>query len=218
MARWLRCVAQSTVVLSVLLSVASPTHSQDEAGDPARVIKALALVSGERVAEVGAGDGALTVAIARHVGPDGRVFTTELGESRVRSLQAAVTASGLAQIEVVEAATTHTNLGDACCDALLMRDVYHHFADSRRQMEKRAPPLRGDPAMAVMELDARRFHGNWQTPGSPWCRATRSAAAASWWWRDGPSGYFLRVPGLGGTRAPFSRASLIPMAIAWAGR
>ena len=152
MARWLRCVAQSTVVLSVLLSVASPTHSQDEAGDPARVIKALALASGERVAEVGAGDGALTVAIARHVGPDGRVFTTELGESRVRSLQAAVTASGLAQIEVVEAATTHTNLGDACCDALLMRDVYHHFADPAAMNVSLLASLKPGGRVAILDF------------------------------------------------------------------
>ena len=116
------------------------------------MIKALALASGERVAEVGAGDGALTVAIARHVGPDGRVFTTELGESRVRSLQAAVTASGLAQIEVVEAATTHTNLGDACCDALLMRDVYHHFADPAAMNVSLLASLKPGGRVAILDF------------------------------------------------------------------
>jgi protein-L-isoaspartate O-methyltransferase len=47
--------------------------------DAARLIEALALQPGGAAAEIGAGGGELTILVARHVGPSGRVFSTELG-------------------------------------------------------------------------------------------------------------------------------------------
>lgn len=117
---WLTCVTALVASISLLAQ---------ESADPGRIIKALDLKPGSRVGEIGAGDGTLTIALARHVGKGGKVFTTELGDGNLRALRSAVEASGLAQVEVVEAHTTSTNLADGCCDAIVMRDVYHHFAD-----------------------------------------------------------------------------------------
>ena len=47
-------------------------------GEAAALAAALAVVPGMRVADVGAGDGAMAAALARIVGPAGRVFATEL--------------------------------------------------------------------------------------------------------------------------------------------
>ena len=41
----------------------------------------LGVKSGDSVVEVGTGSGALTAAIAQSVAPDGRVYTTRIGES-----------------------------------------------------------------------------------------------------------------------------------------
>lgn len=107
---------------------------------------------GSFVAEIGAGDGALTLSLARHIGASGHVFTTELGDRRVRTLRSAVSASGLPQIEVVEAGTTSTNLSDACCDAIVMRDVYHHFGDPAAMNASLRASLKPGGLIAILDF------------------------------------------------------------------
>jgi ubiquinone/menaquinone biosynthesis C-methylase UbiE len=152
MTRPVRVLAVWLGSLAGLLAVHGSARSQDESGDLARVIEALALAPGSQVAEVGAGDGDLTLGLARHVGADGRVFTTELGDSRVRTLRKAVRASGLAQVDVIEAATMRTNLADACCDAIVMRDVYHHFGDPAAMNASLLASLRPGGRLAILDF------------------------------------------------------------------
>jgi len=120
--------ARSLLVLALILW-APPVRSQDEAGDADRLVEALALGPGSVIAEIGAGDGTLSIALARTVGTDGHVFTTELGAERLKALRKKVGAARLPQVEVVDGHQARTNLPDGCCDAVLMRDVYHHFGD-----------------------------------------------------------------------------------------
>ena len=94
-----------------------------------RIFEAIGVREGITVCEMGAGDGELTIAAARVVGASGRVYSSELGEDRVKALREKVSASGLAQITVVTGDPVKTNFPDATCDALFMRNVYHHFGD-----------------------------------------------------------------------------------------
>jgi tRNA A58 N-methylase Trm61 len=94
-----------------------------------QIFESLGVREGTTVCEIGAGDGELSMAAARIVGPSGRVYSSELGDDHVKSLQAKVAASGFAQITVVAGDAVKTNFPDAGCDALFMRNVYHHFAD-----------------------------------------------------------------------------------------
>ena len=118
---------------AVLIGVATLMHAacaaaQDEfARDAARLTKALDLTAGRTVADIGAGDGELTVALARIVGPTGRLYATELESDRLRAIRRAAESAGLKNVTVLEAHATRTNLPDRCCDALVVRNVYHHF-------------------------------------------------------------------------------------------
>jgi ubiquinone/menaquinone biosynthesis C-methylase UbiE len=87
------------------------------------------LKPGDTVAEIGAGKGELTLAAANVVGRTGKVYASELGEKRVLELERAVSLAALPQISVVAGSPTNTNFPDACCDAIFMQDVYHHFSD-----------------------------------------------------------------------------------------
>lgn len=107
---------------------AAVVFAQDNAADTAKLLDVLQLKAGSVAAEVGAG-GELTVALAKHVGPSGRMFTSELGADRIRRLREAVEKDGVTNVQVIEGQETHANLADACCDALFMRNVYHHFGD-----------------------------------------------------------------------------------------
>jgi hypothetical protein len=92
-------------VVSVVTAAA-----QNNAADTATLIEALQLKAGSVVAEVGAGDGELTIAIAKHVGPTGRVFTTELGTERAAKLQSAVKRAGAHNVHVIEGKGNEANL------------------------------------------------------------------------------------------------------------
>ena len=71
----------------------------------------------------------MSIEAARLVGAGGRIYSSELGEARVKTLGDKIAASGLPQVTVVAGDAAKTNFPDAGCDALFMKDVYHHFAD-----------------------------------------------------------------------------------------
>ena len=118
-------------VLTVLAPAAARGQGADAiAADAARLVQALNIRVGSVVAEVGAGDGALTVAIARIVGEQGRVFSTELSKaSLVKLVEIEAAAADLKNVTVIEGTPARTNLPEQCCDAIFMRDVYHHFSE-----------------------------------------------------------------------------------------
>ena len=102
---------------------------------------------------MGAGDGELSIAAAKAVGPSGRVYTSELGEGRVKTLRDRTAASGLSQITVVEGDAVKTNFPDAACDALFMRNVYHHFADPAAVNRSIAAVLKPGSTIAVVDFE-----------------------------------------------------------------
>lgn len=113
-------------LVALTWSAAQPSRS---ALSPEEIFSALEIKEGQTVGEIGAGDGELSLAVARSVGPTGKVFTSELGRNRISTLESAVKRSALAHVTVVEGDAARTNFPDACCDAVFMRNVYHHFAD-----------------------------------------------------------------------------------------
>jgi len=74
------------------------------------------------VAEIGAGRGQLTLAVAKHVG---KIYSTELDGKLVTNLQQL--AETEKNIVPVTAAETGTNLPESCCDSIFLRLVYHHL-------------------------------------------------------------------------------------------
>ncbi len=81
--------------------------------------------SGTIVAEIGAGNGKLTLAAAVRVGPSGKVYSTELDATALAHLEELAAKEG--NITAVKAAETDTNLSPGCCDSIFMRLVYHHL-------------------------------------------------------------------------------------------
>lgn len=116
-------------LLLVTLFVPAAAAAQGSGITSEQIFEAIGARDGTIVCEIGAGDGELTLAAAKIVGPRGRVYTSELGDTRVRTLSEKVAGSSLAHITVVAGDAVKTNFPDGSCDALFMRNVYHHFAD-----------------------------------------------------------------------------------------
>jgi SAM-dependent methyltransferase len=129
-------------------------------GEADRLATLLDLRPGSVVAEIGAGSGTLTVELARHVGPDGRVYSTELGQSRLSEIRGRAERAGLTNVVVVEAAETATNLPDACCAAIVMRNVYHHIGQPRAFNASLRRSVAPGGLVAIIDFEPSSFGGS----------------------------------------------------------
>jgi predicted methyltransferase len=94
--------------------------------DVPKLVEVLALKPGMTVADVGAGGGAVTIVLGKWIGA-GHVFATDAGQRQLGEIREFVAREGLKNVTVIEGAAASTNLPAACCDAIFMRDVYHHI-------------------------------------------------------------------------------------------
>ena len=143
----------AALVAGTLVALTGTADAQGEfASDARRLIPAIQLHEGQTVADIGAGAGQLTVELAREVGASGRVYATELEEDRRRDIREAAKAAGLKNVEVLEAKATSTNLPDGCCDALVMRRVYHHIGNPGLMNASMLAALKPGGFLAVIDF------------------------------------------------------------------
>ena len=117
-----------------------------------RLRQVLALKPGVAVADVGAGRGEVTVALAAEVGPGGRVFSTEIDPEALEQIRAAVAAATIDNVTVVHAQAHDTGLPTGCCDAVLLRRVYHHLTDPASTNVDLLRTLRPGGVLAIIDF------------------------------------------------------------------
>jgi len=146
--------ARLLVTLFVPLIVAGPSQARQGGSTVAteRIFEALDVRADSTICEIGAGDAELSLEAARRVGPAGHVYTSELGDDRVRKLRERVASSRLSQITVVTGDAAQTNFPEAACDALFMRDVYHHFAEPAAMNASIATALKPGGRVALVDF------------------------------------------------------------------
>jgi ubiquinone/menaquinone biosynthesis C-methylase UbiE len=124
-----------------------------------RLREALALRTGMVVADIGAGKGQLTRALAGTVGPGGHVFATEIDPDRLQALRAMLAGARLANVTVVEAKARDSGLPAACCDVIVLRRVYHHVTDPAATNASLLRALRPGGLLAVIDFPPPFFIG-----------------------------------------------------------
>jgi SAM-dependent methyltransferase len=140
--------------LATALGVALVAHPSARAPDATRLAEALGLRAGMVVADVGAGAGEWTVALAPLLQPGGRVFATEINAGHLATIRRAVEDAGLANVTLVEARADDTGLPDACCDAAFLRYVYHHLTDPHATLASLVRALKPGGQLAVIDFEA----------------------------------------------------------------
>ena len=128
------------VAATLLAVLAQPAAGQQQFPEPSQVVAeraqaeldvpklvdVLGLEPGMTVADVGAGFGAMTVVLGKWIGT-GHVYATDVGARQLTVIREYVQKEGLKNVTVIDGAAASTNLPPACCDAIFMRDVYHHI-------------------------------------------------------------------------------------------
>jgi predicted methyltransferase len=97
--------------------------------EAARIAEVLELRPGMYVGDIRAGAGAWSADMARRVGEEGQVYATA-GPSPVHELYQTIADAGVDNVTVITRTPGDTGrLPYNCCDAVLLRWVYHDFED-----------------------------------------------------------------------------------------
>jgi ubiquinone/menaquinone biosynthesis C-methylase UbiE len=110
---------------------------------PEKVVEALGIGPGSKVADIGAGSGLLTVHLARAVKPNGRVVATDIDGAVLDLLQSRLAAAGLADLverKVVDA--EHPGLEAGTYDAILLAEVDHYISDEVAWLQEATKALK----------------------------------------------------------------------------
>lgn len=113
------------------------------------VLAALGLRPGMAVADIGAGTGYFALPAARAVGPGGRIFAVDLQPEMLAKLRENL--AGLSNIQPVEGSAHKTTLTDACCDRVLMANVWHELDDHPGALAEVKRLLREEGRLAIVD-------------------------------------------------------------------
>jgi len=108
-----------------------PEREAEEA--PSLLIKALRLRPGMKVADIGAGTGALSFPMAKQVAPGGVVFAVEIQPELLDIIRTRSKQRGVKNVRTVLGTTTDPKVPENSMDLMLLVDVYHEF-DFPREM------------------------------------------------------------------------------------
>jgi ubiquinone/menaquinone biosynthesis C-methylase UbiE len=132
-----------------------------DSNELSRLVEVLDVDPGERFADVGAGDGRYSVALARTVGESGRIYATEVDSEDLKKIEARVGREKLGNVEVVRGTQEATGLSEACCDGLLLRRVYHHFQNPAAMQASMRRALKEGGLLLIIDFGSRR---SWSRP------------------------------------------------------
>jgi ubiquinone/menaquinone biosynthesis C-methylase UbiE len=117
---------------------------------PEKVVEALGIKPGSRVADIGAGSGLLTVHLARAVAPNGKVIATDVDGAVLSLLEQRLKSQNLANVvepRVVAADTP--GLEPATYDAILLAEVDHYFTDAPAWLKAAGTALKPDGRLVI---------------------------------------------------------------------
>jgi len=187
-------------VASIVSAAWSNEPDRERAGEASAVIRAAGLTPGMTVADIGAGEGYYTVALAKAVGPKGRVVAEDIVASYASALQRRLRDEKIANAEVVLGAPDDAKLPAGRFDRIFLVHMYHEIAQPYGLLWRLRASLKPGGRIVIVDADrATQRHG---TP--PKLLACELAAAG---YR--PAG-FRAMPEAGGYLAMFETTEPAP--------
>jgi ubiquinone/menaquinone biosynthesis C-methylase UbiE len=119
------------------------------------IISTLGLKPGDVVADLGAGSGVFSIALARAVGPGGKVYAVEIDRGLLDHIDAKAKDQKIANVQTVLGRFVDPALPRADVDLAFMHDVLHHVEDRAGYLKNAAGYLKPTGRFAILEPDAR---------------------------------------------------------------
>ena len=153
------------LLASVLLAFSLLAQATDSEID--RLIQVLDLKRGGSVADVGAGSGDLSIALAERVAPNGTVYSTEIDPNKLDKIRQAVQKARIHNVVVIAGAKNDTRLPPNSCDTIFLRRVYHHLTDPLDMDRSLYLAMRPGGRLAIIDFEPSQRPGEPPPPGVP---------------------------------------------------
>lgn len=105
----------------------SASNRRDDWQRPADIFDALGATAGSRIADLGAGEGWLTLRLAKRVGPTGRVFASDISGESLGRLQESLGRDSLHNVELLLAEDDDPRLPFGTLDGVVILNAYHEM-------------------------------------------------------------------------------------------
>jgi len=133
---------------------------QDRLRDPDRVVAALKVAPGDRVADIGSGVGHFTLRLADAVAPGGVVYAVDADRSGLDDLRRAAVQRGLVTLRPVPVDRDRLILPESV-DLLFVSATYHHLADQVGYFSAARSFLRPHGRLAILESRGEGLLARW---------------------------------------------------------
>jgi tRNA A58 N-methylase Trm61 len=145
---------RAALLVIASLAVGPAARTLDSEGE--RITAALHLRPGGRVADVGTGNGEWAERLGREVGESGHVYATEVEPDKLEAAGTRLKEAGLKNVTTVLGTQDDTGLPGGCCDAILLRMVYHHFTHPARMRASLYSALRPGARLVIVETEPQK--------------------------------------------------------------
>jgi predicted methyltransferase len=119
----------------------------------AQIVDAVGLRPGMTVADIGAGTGLFARLFARRVGPEGRVYATDVSRWAVFKASVLARAEGLRNLKAMVTDDTQTGVPAESLDVVFLCDAYHHFAKPWSMLQSIHRSLKPGGRLVLVDYD-----------------------------------------------------------------
>jgi ubiquinone/menaquinone biosynthesis C-methylase UbiE len=115
------------------------------------LLKAMEVLPGDWVADVGAGAGYYSMRLSQMVGPEGKVFAEDISTEEIGWLNERVKIFDLRNVEVVRGEIDNPKLPSERLAAILIVDSYHHFTQYQSMLEQLRRALKPGGRLVIVD-------------------------------------------------------------------
>lgn len=116
-----------------------------------KLVESLQLKPGMVAADIGAGSGVITLMMANHVGPTGKVLAVDVQQEMLDLLAKKLKLQKIENVELVRGTEKSPRVKENTVDLAIMVDVYHEFAFPYEMMVEIAKSLKPGGRVAFVE-------------------------------------------------------------------
>ena len=133
------------------------TESREIFQQREKILAAVGLKRGMKVADVGAGTGLFTIPFANAVGPEGKVYAVEIAKKFLEHIRSRAQQAKMVNVETVLCNERSVELPEASVDLAFICDVYHHFEFPKASLASLHKALK--PGGEIVLIDFKRIPG-----------------------------------------------------------